>query len=655
MGDLQQIYTSVQWTSVNPVLQAGQIGRESDTGLSKEGDGVTAYLALPYGVPPPAAAGVIYVPGIVADATGPGSTGTDNWAALNASFAGPLATAPNMAIPLPPGIIGVSQPVLLPLGQRLPGSGSGVPNGDPHTNPTYGTTIVPLSTWNSPQVGLDTAGGTIAAASRQYTYTSSATTTLNKFATGQIVTVTGGSGAVPTNCTIVDVELNGPGGTLVLTLTAGCTAGTVTSIQSSWNSVVVGAHTLNGTQQLDIDAGTVAARALTLTGSDCKVWQCNFHGGTLASFDNLGDRLDMNTVRTDNTANVATSYQTYNGPFSFRTGLGSTGNPNGADQQYTSCRFTNGTTQLNGEGQMANVHFSKGTAGGPTVDQSGGGNGSGNWFIDVVTFDANSGGTSNCAIHRNPGSGGLYVTTAYVNAGPDGASVPFIIDDTTTGVLFFNNIEFQATSASPATHWTCLASFTNGAPGRPSLWVMTNIQLGSNAFDSNTAPTLWIGLGAAQGPYLSNVTVSSTALPAQGPGNYQSWQGTPGSVDITVGSSLTTVTTTPTLQPGTYLVTGGVTFESGAANLVGDIEMTVPTSANYTLVGNYSGAATTTSNATQTKETSHISLSFVVVVTTASVLNFQAISTAATHPIAKFQSPANSYNGTCGGIIWQVA
>ena len=59
MGDLQQIYTSVQWASVNPVLQAGQIGRESDTGLSKEGDGVTAWSALPYGVPPPAVAGAL--------------------------------------------------------------------------------------------------------------------------------------------------------------------------------------------------------------------------------------------------------------------------------------------------------------------------------------------------------------------------------------------------------------------------------------------------------------------------------------------------------------------------------------------------------------------------------------------------------------------
>jgi hypothetical protein len=36
------------WTSVNPVLAAGEIGLETDTRLMKAGDGTTAWASLPY-------------------------------------------------------------------------------------------------------------------------------------------------------------------------------------------------------------------------------------------------------------------------------------------------------------------------------------------------------------------------------------------------------------------------------------------------------------------------------------------------------------------------------------------------------------------------------------------------------------------------------
>jgi hypothetical protein len=40
--------TSANWTSVNPVLAAGEIGFETNTRLMKAGDGTTAWATLPY-------------------------------------------------------------------------------------------------------------------------------------------------------------------------------------------------------------------------------------------------------------------------------------------------------------------------------------------------------------------------------------------------------------------------------------------------------------------------------------------------------------------------------------------------------------------------------------------------------------------------------
>lgn len=40
--------TSAAWQAVNPVLPAGQLGFETDTGRFKLGDGATAWNALPY-------------------------------------------------------------------------------------------------------------------------------------------------------------------------------------------------------------------------------------------------------------------------------------------------------------------------------------------------------------------------------------------------------------------------------------------------------------------------------------------------------------------------------------------------------------------------------------------------------------------------------
>jgi hypothetical protein len=41
--------TAAQWTSTNPTLASGEQGFETDTGLSKIGDGTTAWNSLAYG------------------------------------------------------------------------------------------------------------------------------------------------------------------------------------------------------------------------------------------------------------------------------------------------------------------------------------------------------------------------------------------------------------------------------------------------------------------------------------------------------------------------------------------------------------------------------------------------------------------------------
>lgn len=43
-----RIDTAANWTSVNPVLLAGELGIESDTHRIKAGDGSTAWTSLPY-------------------------------------------------------------------------------------------------------------------------------------------------------------------------------------------------------------------------------------------------------------------------------------------------------------------------------------------------------------------------------------------------------------------------------------------------------------------------------------------------------------------------------------------------------------------------------------------------------------------------------
>lgn len=50
MGDKFQFRrgTASQWTVINPVLDDGEPGIEKDTGRVKFGDGVSAWLALPY-------------------------------------------------------------------------------------------------------------------------------------------------------------------------------------------------------------------------------------------------------------------------------------------------------------------------------------------------------------------------------------------------------------------------------------------------------------------------------------------------------------------------------------------------------------------------------------------------------------------------------
>lgn len=45
---MTRIDTAAKWTSINPVLLAGELGIESDTHRIKAGDGKTAWTGLPY-------------------------------------------------------------------------------------------------------------------------------------------------------------------------------------------------------------------------------------------------------------------------------------------------------------------------------------------------------------------------------------------------------------------------------------------------------------------------------------------------------------------------------------------------------------------------------------------------------------------------------
>ena len=45
---MTRIDTAARWTSINPVLLAGELGIESDTHRIKAGDGTTARTSLPY-------------------------------------------------------------------------------------------------------------------------------------------------------------------------------------------------------------------------------------------------------------------------------------------------------------------------------------------------------------------------------------------------------------------------------------------------------------------------------------------------------------------------------------------------------------------------------------------------------------------------------
>jgi hypothetical protein len=40
--------TLAEWTSANPILKNGELVFETDTYQAKVGDGVTAYISLPY-------------------------------------------------------------------------------------------------------------------------------------------------------------------------------------------------------------------------------------------------------------------------------------------------------------------------------------------------------------------------------------------------------------------------------------------------------------------------------------------------------------------------------------------------------------------------------------------------------------------------------
>jgi len=69
--------TAANWTTADPILAEGELGFETDTGLAKLGDGVTAWASLGYWAPAPAAENVPY------DNATSGLTATDVQAAID--------------------------------------------------------------------------------------------------------------------------------------------------------------------------------------------------------------------------------------------------------------------------------------------------------------------------------------------------------------------------------------------------------------------------------------------------------------------------------------------------------------------------------------------------------------------------------------------
>lgn len=52
--------TSVDWLTLNPILDSGEPGYEIDTGLEKRGDGISRWVELPYFVTEPRVREIVF-------------------------------------------------------------------------------------------------------------------------------------------------------------------------------------------------------------------------------------------------------------------------------------------------------------------------------------------------------------------------------------------------------------------------------------------------------------------------------------------------------------------------------------------------------------------------------------------------------------------
>ena len=68
--------TAAQWTAVNPILIAGELGFETDTNLIKAGNGSTAWTSLAYCTGTPGATGPTGATGAVGATGATGAQGT---------------------------------------------------------------------------------------------------------------------------------------------------------------------------------------------------------------------------------------------------------------------------------------------------------------------------------------------------------------------------------------------------------------------------------------------------------------------------------------------------------------------------------------------------------------------------------------------------
>jgi hypothetical protein len=247
--------TASQWSSINPVLQAGEPGVETDTGKMKIGDGTTAYNSLAY-------VGTAFV----------------NWGAINGTLSSQtdLQTALN----------GKQTSLVSGTNIKTINSTSLLGSGDIALASSWGSISGTLSSQTDLQSALNAKEGTITAGTTsQYWRGDKSFQTLDKTSVG-LGNVDNTSDASKPVSTATQTALNAKQGTLTLTTTGSSGAatlvgstlnipqysgnpGTVTSIglSTSTTGITVGSSPVTSSGTITVNIATASGSATGLLSS----------------------------------------------------------------------------------------------------------------------------------------------------------------------------------------------------------------------------------------------------------------------------------------------------------------------------------------------------------------------------------------------------